>query len=122
MSFNINIIESDFSGECLNGSFQEVPFELIQKARTKGISLCIDDSKKLADSLDEAGKKLSGNPYLDKLLRILSTRCMSPAQYFCSGEYQAKDFFLNISDFSHLFEQLHFGFLFVGGFWDCLDV
>lgn len=64
---------------------------LIQKARTKGISLCIDDSKKLADSLDEAGKKLSGNPYLDKLLRILSTRCMSPAQYFCSGEYQAKD-------------------------------
>ena len=58
---------------------------LIQKARTKGISLCIDDSKKLADSLDEAGKKLSDNPYLDKLIRILSTRCMSPAQYFCSG-------------------------------------
>lgn len=64
---------------------------LIQKAKTKGISLCIDDSKKLADSLDEAGKKLSDNPYLDKLIRILSTRCMSPAQYFCSGEYQAKD-------------------------------
>eukprot|EP00985_Skeletonema_marinoi_P003582 scaffold1546_cov121-Skeletonema_marinoi.AAC.10 len=64
---------------------------LIQKARTKGVSICIDDSKKLADSLDEAGKKLSDNPYLDKLIRILSTRCMSPAQYFCSGEYQAKD-------------------------------
>ena len=64
---------------------------LIQKAKTRGISLCIDDSKKLADSLDDAGKKLSVDPYLDQLLRILSTRCMSPAQYFCSGEYQAKD-------------------------------
>ncbi|KAL9187896.1 hypothetical protein ACHAXT_006274 [Thalassiosira profunda] len=64
---------------------------LIQKAKTKGISLCIDDSKKLADSLDAAGKALSEDPYLDQLLRILSTRCMSPAQYFCSGEYQAKD-------------------------------
>jgi exosome complex exonuclease DIS3/RRP44 len=64
---------------------------LIQKAKTRGISLCIDDSKKLADSLDDAGRTLSSDPYLDQLLRILSTRCMSPAQYFCSGEYQAKD-------------------------------
>ena len=64
---------------------------LIQKAKTRGISLSIDDSKKLADSLDDAGKTLSADPYLDQLLRILSTRCMSPAQYFCSGEYQAKD-------------------------------
>eukprot|EP00804_Cyclotella_cryptica_P007007 CCRYP_007129-RA/>CCRYP_007129-RA protein AED:0.06 eAED:0.06 QI:292/1/1/1/1/1/3/31/1093 len=64
---------------------------LIQKAKTRGISICIDDSKKLADSLDAAGKSLASDPYLDQLLRILSTRCMSPAQYFCSGEYQAKD-------------------------------
>lgn len=63
---------------------------LIQKAKTQGISICIDDSKKLADSLDNAGKSFS-DPYLDQLLRILSTRCMSPAQYFCSGEYQARD-------------------------------
>lgn len=26
------------------------------------------------------------DPYFNKLLRILSTRCMMPAQYFCSGE------------------------------------
>ena len=64
---------------------------LIQKAKTRGVSICIDDSKKLADSLNDAGKILSEDPYLDQLLRILSTRCMSPAQYFCSGEYQAKD-------------------------------
>eukprot|EP00584_Thalassiosira_punctigera_P006948 CAMPEP_0172528152 /NCGR_PEP_ID=MMETSP1067-20121228/2630_1 /TAXON_ID=265564 ORGANISM="Thalassiosira punctigera, Strain Tpunct2005C2" /NCGR_SAMPLE_ID=MMETSP1067 /ASSEMBLY_ACC=CAM_ASM_000444 /LENGTH=1190 /DNA_ID=CAMNT_0013312021 /DNA_START=26 /DNA_END=3598 /DNA_ORIENTATION=+ len=64
---------------------------LIQKAKTLGVSIRIDDSKKLADSLDGAGKALKEDPYLDQLLRILSTRCMSPAQYFCSGEYQAKD-------------------------------
>jgi len=64
---------------------------LIQKAKTRGVSIRIDDSKKLADSLDDAGKALKDDPYLDQLLRILSTRCMSPAQYFCSGEYQAKD-------------------------------
>jgi len=64
---------------------------LIQKAKTLGVSICIDDSKKLADSLNDAGKFLSDDPYLDQLIRILSTRCMSPAQYFCSGEYQAKD-------------------------------
>jgi len=64
---------------------------LIQKAKTRGINICIDDSKKLADSLNDAGKQLSEDPYLDQLMRILSTRCMSPAQYFCSGEYQAKD-------------------------------
>ena len=64
---------------------------LISKARTRGVSLCIDDSKKLADSLDAAGRAMSDDPYLDKLLRVLSTRCMSPAQYFCSGEYSAKD-------------------------------
>jgi len=64
---------------------------LIQKAKTRGINICIDDSKKLADSLNDAGKLLSEDPYLDQLMRILSTRCMSPAQYFCSGEYQAKD-------------------------------
>ncbi|KAL7508208.1 hypothetical protein ACHAXN_005291 [Cyclotella atomus] len=63
---------------------------LIQKAKTQGVPICIDDSKKLADSLDNAGKSFS-DPYLDQLLRILSTRCMSPAQYFCSGEYQARD-------------------------------
>ena len=64
---------------------------LIQKAQTRGISICIDDSKKLADSLDAAANVTSDDPYLNQLLRILSTRCMSPAQYFCSGEYQAKD-------------------------------
>ncbi|KAL7569091.1 hypothetical protein ACA910_016927 [Epithemia clementina (nom. ined.)] len=58
---------------------------LISKARCRGLTIEIDDSKRLADSLDAA--QLESDPYVNKLLRILSTRCMSPAQYFCSGEF-----------------------------------
>eukprot|EP00522_Entomoneis_paludosa_P014331 CAMPEP_0172461050 /NCGR_PEP_ID=MMETSP1065-20121228/39244_1 /TAXON_ID=265537 /ORGANISM="Amphiprora paludosa, Strain CCMP125" /LENGTH=1142 /DNA_ID=CAMNT_0013216249 /DNA_START=23 /DNA_END=3451 /DNA_ORIENTATION=- len=58
---------------------------LISKAKSKGLSIEIDDSKRLADSLDAA--QVAEDPYVNKLLRILSTRCMSPAQYFCSGEF-----------------------------------
>jgi len=57
---------------------------LISKAESIGISINVDDSKKLADSLDAA--VVEADPYVNKLVRILSTRCMSPAQYLCSGE------------------------------------
>lgn len=62
---------------------------LISKAKCRGVTINIDDSKRLADSLDDA--QIESDPYFNKLLRILSTRCMSPAQYFCSGEYKATD-------------------------------
>jgi exosome complex exonuclease DIS3/RRP44 len=62
---------------------------LISKAKCRGVTINIDDSKKLADSLD--GAIIKDDPYFNKLLRILSTRCMSPAQYFCSGEYKPSD-------------------------------
>lgn len=62
---------------------------LISKARCRGFEIDIEDSKRLADSLDAA--QIEGQPYFNKLLRILSTRCMSPAQYFCSGEYRPMD-------------------------------
>jgi len=62
---------------------------LIGKARCRGFEIDIEDSKRLADSLDAA--QLNDEPYFNKLLRILSTRCMSPAQYFCSGEYRPMD-------------------------------
>lgn len=60
--------------------------DLISKAKTLKFTININDSKKLADSLDAA--QLASDPYINKLLRILSTRCMSPAQYFCSGEFR----------------------------------
>ncbi len=62
---------------------------LISKAKCRGHTINIDDSKRLADSLDAA--VIENDPYFNKLLRILSTRCMSPAQYFCSGEYKPTD-------------------------------
>lgn len=62
---------------------------LISKARCRGFEIDIENSKRLADSLDVA--TLDGEAYFNKLLRILSTRCMSPAQYFCSGEYRPMD-------------------------------
>lgn len=62
---------------------------LISKARCRGFEIDIEDSKRLADSLDAA--QVESEPYFNKLIRILSTRCMSPAQYFCSGEYRPTD-------------------------------
>jgi exosome complex exonuclease DIS3/RRP44 len=59
---------------------------LISKARCRGFEINIEDSKTLADSLDAA--VMVSDPYFNELLRILSTRCMSPAQYFCSGEFK----------------------------------
>jgi len=57
---------------------------LVSAAHAVGVSLDISSSKTLADSLDAASRP--EDPYFNKLLRILSTRCMMPAQYFCSGE------------------------------------
>lgn len=62
---------------------------LISKARSRSLTINIEDSKQLADSLDAA--QVESDPYINKLLRILSTRCMSPAQYFCSGEFRPQE-------------------------------
>ena len=57
---------------------------LLSAASAVGVTLDISTSKTLADSLDRAVRP--EDPFFNKLLRILSTRCMMPAQYFCSGE------------------------------------
>eukprot|EP01039_Chlorochromonas_danica_P002768 gene2768-3022_t len=57
---------------------------LVQAAALKGVSLDISSSLALSRSLDAAQR--SEDPFFNKLLRILSTRCMMPAAYFCSGE------------------------------------
>ena len=53
----------------------------IAKAKTKNVDIEIETSKKLSDSLDTAG-----DGEIATLLRILVTRCMSPAKYFVAGE------------------------------------
>jgi exosome complex exonuclease DIS3/RRP44 len=50
---------------------------------TRGLTLHIDSSKALADSLDRCVDP--SNPFFNTLVRILATRCMLSAEYFCSG-------------------------------------
>uniref|UniRef100_A0A8D2L3M8 Exosome complex exonuclease RRP44 n=1 Tax=Varanus komodoensis TaxID=61221 RepID=A0A8D2L3M8_VARKO len=56
---------------------------LVKAAKSKGLEIKTDSAKALADSLDSA--ESSSFPYLNTLLRILATRCMMQAVYFCSG-------------------------------------
>ncbi|MGH0159666.1 UNVERIFIED_CONTAM: hypothetical protein FKN15_037839 [Acipenser sinensis] len=50
---------------------------------SKDLDIRTDSAKALADSLDAA--QVEGFPYFNTLLRILATRCMMQAVYFCSG-------------------------------------
>lgn len=61
-----------------------------QIARARGIKLDAASSKQLAESLDAA--KSIKDPYFNKLLRILATRCMTQAKYFSSGELAPAQF------------------------------
>jgi hypothetical protein len=45
------------------------------------------NTQSLAESLDAATRP--EDPYFNKLVRILSTRCMTQALYFCSGDHGA---------------------------------
>ena len=56
---------------------------LINAAASRGVRLDPSTSKTLAASLDAAVVK--GEPQFNHLLRILTTRCMTPAAYMCSG-------------------------------------
>jgi exosome complex exonuclease DIS3/RRP44 len=56
----------------------------------KGLSLRVDSSKALADSLDECVD--SKDPFFNTLVRILATRCMLSAEYFCSGTQAYPEF------------------------------
>lgn len=75
---------------------------LVSQAKAVGVNLRVDSSKQLQDSLDAADASSSAaakdssmphnNPYFNKMLRILCTRCMMPASYFSSGEVTPKEF------------------------------
>nr|XP_024399335.1 exosome complex exonuclease RRP44 homolog A-like isoform X2 [Physcomitrium patens]XP_024399336.1 exosome complex exonuclease RRP44 homolog A-like isoform X2 [Physcomitrium patens] len=56
---------------------------LLRTAAAVGVTLDISSSKALADALDHA---VGDDPYFNKLIRIMATRCMTQAVYFCSGE------------------------------------
>jgi exosome complex exonuclease DIS3/RRP44 len=58
--------------------------QLQAAAKSVGVTLRVGTSKELADSLDDAVDP--SRPFMNRLLRILATRCMMQATYFCSGE------------------------------------
>ncbi|KAJ1646715.1 exosome catalytic subunit dis3 [Coemansia asiatica] len=66
-------------------------FDNLQQAlKHLGIQLETGSSLALAQSLDRA--VLPDDPYFNNLLRILTTRCMMQAQYFCSGTCTPEEF------------------------------
>ena len=56
----------------------------------RNLTLRIDSSKALADSLDACVDPTE--PFFNTLIRILATRCMMSAEYFCSGAHAPPDF------------------------------
>ncbi|KAJ4272204.1 exosome catalytic subunit dis3 [Fusarium torreyae] len=65
--------------------------ELSNQLRTKrGMELRTDSSKALADSLDQCVD--SKEPFFNTLVRIMATRCMMSAEYFCSGTQAYPEF------------------------------
>ncbi|CCK69308.1 exosome catalytic subunit DIS3 KNAG_0C01950 [Huiozyma naganishii CBS 8797] len=66
----------------------EILNEMLQ--RRKNMSISVESSKALADSLDRCEDPK--DPYFNTLVRIMSTRCMMAAQYFYSGAYSYPDF------------------------------
>ncbi|KAJ3105535.1 aconitate hydratase [Phlyctochytrium planicorne] len=63
---------------------------LIKSTEKRGIEIDPSSNKSLSDSLDRA--ILKDDPYFNKLLRILTTRCMMQAVYFCSGTLPYEEF------------------------------
>lgn len=63
---------------------------LIKAAESKNIAIEVETGKQLADSLDRA--VCPENLYFNTMLRMLTTRCMMQALYFCSGLFPESEF------------------------------
>ena len=68
-------------------NFEELSNQLKVK---RGLELRTESSKALADSLD--GCVDPKVPFFNTLVRIMATRCMMSAEYFCSGTQSYPDF------------------------------
>ncbi|KAL8742763.1 MAG: hypothetical protein Q9184_008201, partial [Pyrenodesmia sp. 2 TL-2023] len=68
-------------------NFEELANQLKVK---RGMELRTESSKLLADSLDQCVDKRE--PFFNTLVRIMATRCMMSAEYFCSGTQSYPEF------------------------------
>lgn len=62
--------------------------DLVDQLSRRGFEVSTESSKALADSLDKA---VSDDPFFNKLVRILATRCMNQAVYFCMSTVDLAD-------------------------------
>ena len=63
---------------------------LIKAGACKGVEIAVESAKALATSLDKA--VLEDQSYFNTMLRIMATRCMMQALYFCSGVIPVEEF------------------------------
>ena len=61
-----------------------------QLKRMRGLELDTSSSRALADSLDQCID--AQHPFFNTLIRILATRCMTSAEYFCSGSHAEPEY------------------------------
>ncbi|XP_060081285.1 exosome complex exonuclease RRP44-like [Ylistrum balloti] len=64
---------------------------VIKAAASKGFKIDVSKGKALADSLEAA--VVPSDPYFNTMLRIMTTRCMMQAVYFCSGMIPESEYF-----------------------------
>jgi len=64
---------------------------LMRAAAAVGLTIDTTTSKKLAESLDLAVR--AEDPYFNKLIRIMATRCMTQAVYLNSGEMSVPEYY-----------------------------
>ncbi|KEF52053.1 uncharacterized protein A1O9_12043 [Exophiala aquamarina CBS 119918] len=61
-----------------------------QLKKMRGLELDVSSSKALADSLDLCVDP--EHPFFNILIRIMATRCMTSAEYFCSGSHAEPEY------------------------------
>lgn len=64
---------------------------LVKAAESQNIKMLVESGKQIADSLDRA--VVADNPFFNTMLRMLTTRCMMQALYFCSGLFPENEFY-----------------------------
>jgi len=63
--------------------------DLVDQLSKFGFEVSTETSKKLADSMDKATR--ASDPFFNKLVRIMATRCMNQAVYFCMSTVDPAD-------------------------------
>ena len=64
---------------------------LLRATESRGLSIDISSAQSLSESLQSC--HIPDNEYSNTLLKILTTRCMQQAKYFCSGSLDREEFY-----------------------------